>query len=232
MKLKSHSIDASSIADIAFLLLAFVILSTTLEPEKGIPAQLPEKRTTEPITKPVIERNVLEIYVNKDNEIMIEGESDKSLTDVNLSVIEFLTNSHKKTNLPELDLINETTCRENIGRLKGLISEGKSHKKGELKLWKERYSAFKLIGEFESVNSRAIIGLEYDATASYGTYLSVRDELMNGINQLRNQLCLDKFGVSFTELKAKREAVKTAEDIARIKTVRTVYPQKILKKKV
>jgi biopolymer transport protein ExbD len=232
MKLKSHSIDASSIADIAFLLLAFIILSTTLEPEKGIPAQLPEKSTEPPVAKPVIERNVLEIYVNKDNEIMIEGESDKFLTDVNLSVIEFFTNSQKETNLPDLDLVNETTCRENIGRLKGLINEGKLHKKEELKLWKERYSAFKLIGEFETVNKDAIIGLEYDEIASYGTYLSVRDELMNGINQLRNQLCLDKFGVSFTELKAKREAVKTAEDIAMIKAVRTVYPMKIVKRKV
>lgn len=55
---------------------------------------------------------------------------------------------------------------------------------------------------------------------------------MNGINQLRDQLCLDKFGVSFTKLKAKREVVKTAEDIATIKVIRTVYPQKIVKKKV
>jgi hypothetical protein len=232
MKLKSHSIDASSIADITFLLLAFIILSTTLEPEKGIPAQLPKKSTDIKIPKPVIERNVLEIYVNKDNEIMIEGESNKFLVDVNLSVMKFLSNSQIKSNLPELDLVNEETCKENIGILKGLINKGELKKKDELKLWKERHSAFKLIGEFETVNKDAIIGLEYDATASYGTYLSVRDELMNGINQLRDQLCLDKFGVSFTELKAKREAVKTAEDIARIKAIRTVYPQKIVKKKV
>ena len=232
MKLKSHSIDASSIADIAFLLLAFIILSTTLEPEKGIPAQLPKKSTDIKIPKPVIERNVLEIYVNKDNEIMIEGESNKFLVDVNLSVMKFLSNSQIKSNIPELDLVNEETCKENIGILKGLINKGELKKKDELKLWKERHSAFKLIGEFETVNKDAIIGLEYDATASYGTYLSERDELMNGINQLRDQLCLDKFGVSFTELKAKREAVKTAEDIATIKAIRTVYPQKIVKKKV
>ena len=163
---------------------------------------------------------------------MIEGESNKFLVDVNLSVMKFLSNFQIKSNLPELDQVNEETCKENIGILKGLINKGELKKKDELKLWKERHSAFKLIGEFETVNKDAIIGLEYDATASYGTYLSVRDELMNGINQLRDQLCLDKFGVSFTELKAKREAVKTAEDIARIKAIRTVYPQKIVKKKV
>ena len=131
-----------------------------------------------------------------------------------------------------ISLFTQRDTVKEIGILKRFINDGKSHKKQELKLWEERYEAFKLIGEYKTVNKEAIIGLEYDATASYGTYLSVRDELMNGINQLRDQLCLDKFGVSFTELKAKREAVKTAEDIARIKAVRTVYPQKIVKKKV
>lgn len=233
MKLKPNSVDASSIADIAFLLLAFIILSTTLEPEKGIPARLPEKKSIDqPIPILKNERDVLEIYVNKDNAIMIEGKIDKLLPDVNLSVIEFLTNPLNTEEMPKQDLVNETTCKENIGILKGFINEGKSHKKYELKLWEERYEAFKLIDEYKTVNKEAIIGLDYDATASYGAYLSVRDELMSGINQLRDQLCLDKFGVSFTELKAKREAVKTAEDIARIKAVRTVYPQRIVKKKI
>ncbi|MEN8927966.1 MAG: biopolymer transporter ExbD [Flavobacteriales bacterium] len=233
MKLRPNSIDASSIADIAFLLLAFIILSTTLESEEGIPAKLPEKNSVDdPIPIVKNERDVLEIYVNKANEIMIEGEQDKFLSDVNLSVMEFLTNKQNGENLPKLDLVNEITCKANIGRLIGLETHGKFIDKNDLKLWEERYEAFKLIGEFKTVNKEATIGLEYDATARYGTYLSVRDELMNGINQLRNHLCLDKFGVSFTELSAKREAVRTAEDIARIKAVRTVYPQRIIKKKV
>ena len=232
MKLKPNSIDASSIADIAFLLLAFIILSTTLEPEKGIPAQLPKKKPIDiPISKPVTERNVLEIYVNKANEIMVEGERDKLLSDVNFAVVQFLTNPQNDVNFPELDKVNEVTCKENIGLLKRLINKGKGSKKDELKLWENRYAAFKLLGEFETVNKNAIIGLEYDETTSYGTYLGVRDELMNGINTLRDRLSLDKFGISFTELKAKREAIKTAEDIARIEAIRMVYPQKIIKRK-
>ncbi len=232
MKLKPNSVDASSIADIAFLLLAFIILSTTLESEKGIPAQLPEKSIEPPVAKPVNERNVLEVYVNKNNQIMIEGESEKLISDVNLAVVKFLTNPQNEENFPELDLVNEATCKHNIGVLKGEINNGFSHKKDELELWEERYEAFKLLGEYKTVNKRAIIGLQYDETASYGSYLSVRDELMNGINQLRNQLSLERFGVSFTELTSKRDAIKTAEDIARIKAIRTVYPQNIIKRKI
>lgn len=231
MKIKSHTIDASSVADIAFLLLAFIILSTTLEPEKGIPVNLPEKKTDEPIPKPVNEENVLEIFVNKDNDIMIEGERDKTLSDIKTSVIHFFTNPNNNGGMPKLDLVNETTCKEKIGILKGLINTGNLYKEFELELWKERYSAFKLIGEYNTINKDAIIGLEYDASASYGNYFNVRDELMAGINQLRNQLSLKSFGVSYHELISKRDAVKTAEDIARIKAIRTVYPQRIIKKR-
>ena len=41
---KQQGVDASSIADIAFILLAFIIIATTLEKESGLPAVLPQKR--------------------------------------------------------------------------------------------------------------------------------------------------------------------------------------------
>jgi len=40
---KLQEVDASSIADIAFILLAFIIIATTLEKESGLPAVLPQK---------------------------------------------------------------------------------------------------------------------------------------------------------------------------------------------
>ncbi|MDB4088227.1 hypothetical protein N9544_01260 [Flavobacteriales bacterium] len=163
---------------------------------------------------------------------MIEGKNDKLLVDVNLSVIQFLTNPQNKDDLPKMDLVNEAICKLNLGVLTGEINNGLTHKKAEFELWEERYSAFKLLGEFKTVDKMAIIGLEYYVATSYGSYLGVRDELMNGINQLRNQLSFEKFGVTFKELTSKREAVKTAQDIAWIKAIRTVYPQKILKKKI
>lgn len=68
-------INASSMADIAFLLLIFFLVTTTIDQDKGIlhrlPAWTPED---EEIKAPSKERNVLEILVNSNNQLLVEQE--------------------------------------------------------------------------------------------------------------------------------------------------------------
>jgi len=71
---KLQELDASSIADIAFILLAFIIIATTLEKESGLPAVLPQKRDVEVEPPKANERNILEILVNSKDQLMIEKE--------------------------------------------------------------------------------------------------------------------------------------------------------------
>jgi len=69
-KKSSPQINASSMADIAFLLLIFFLVATTLATQKGLGLQLPPKNKME---APFIDRNIFKILINYQDKILIEG---------------------------------------------------------------------------------------------------------------------------------------------------------------
>jgi len=67
-------INAASMADIAFLLLIFFILITTIETNEGLARVLPPMPVAD---QPIIEinkRNVFEVRVNSNDQLLVEGE--------------------------------------------------------------------------------------------------------------------------------------------------------------
>ena len=67
---QSPSINAGSMADIAFLLLIFFLVSTQILNEKGIKVILPEYKENAYL-KPV-EADILDILINKNNQLLVE----------------------------------------------------------------------------------------------------------------------------------------------------------------
>jgi len=86
----SPEINAGSMADIAFLLLIFFLVTTTLDTELGIVKRLPEK--THEIGIEVNEKNVLEININSTNEILIEGKNVVQVENIRQLIIDFIDN--------------------------------------------------------------------------------------------------------------------------------------------
>ena len=87
---KSPEVNAGSMADIAFLLLNFFLVTTTIETDSGINRKLPPME--EQIDPPIIrQKNIFTVVVNKNNQLLVEEE----LTDIkdlrNLAV-DFLDN--------------------------------------------------------------------------------------------------------------------------------------------
>ena len=70
---RSAPLSTSSVADIAFLLLSFFLMTTVIEDDKGLTLVLPEW-LADPIQTPYHERNVFNIHINSNDNIMIEGE--------------------------------------------------------------------------------------------------------------------------------------------------------------
>ena len=90
MARKSPEVNAGSMADIAFLLLIFFLVTTTIETDSGINRKLPPM--DEIIDPPVIkERNIFTVVVNKNNMILVE-EKLMDLSDVRRSAVKFLDN--------------------------------------------------------------------------------------------------------------------------------------------
>ncbi len=71
----SPEINAGSMADIAFLLLIFFLVTTTMDVDTGLTRKLPPP-IEEEMEKPpeVKERNVFQVLVNANNDLLVEGE--------------------------------------------------------------------------------------------------------------------------------------------------------------
>jgi len=83
-------VNAGSMADIAFLLLIFFLVTTTIEKDKGIARQLPPDEEIEdpPIIK---QKNLFIVSVNKDDQLLVEDELMK-VGDLREAAIKFLDN--------------------------------------------------------------------------------------------------------------------------------------------
>lgn len=83
------TINAGSMADIAFLLLIFFLVTTTLDSETGIQKMIAKKTD---IAQPMHDRNVLEIAINANDEIQLEGEMIVPLKNLKQFVVDFIDN--------------------------------------------------------------------------------------------------------------------------------------------
>lgn len=82
-------VHAGSMADIAFLLLIFFLVTTTIETDKGLDRKLPQEDNQTSIV--VNERNVLRISLNKYDQLLVE-EKIMSTNQLKDQVIAFLDN--------------------------------------------------------------------------------------------------------------------------------------------
>lgn len=94
-------INAGSMADIAFLLLIFFIVATTMDVDSGILTKLPPMPEDIVENPPEIkERNVLTVLVNAKDQLLVEGEWT-DITTLRATAKEFIVNPQRKETLPE-----------------------------------------------------------------------------------------------------------------------------------
>ena len=219
-----QEINAGSMADIAFLLLIFFLVTTTMDQDIGILRQLPPP-VPEDMEKPpeVKQRNVYEVLVNSNDQLLVEGQR-MDIRDLKAGAIEFYTNPNQSPDLPELTRVSRAVVQDNLNRIRQALSEdpGNSDLKSRLETWEDKLIAIELIGEYNELPSSALISLQNDRGTSYDMYIKVQNELSAGVNQLRNNLSEDKFGVPYSSLNTADD-----NDKPKIKAIRAVYPQRI-----
>ena len=93
-KRSAPEVNAGSMADIAFLLLIFFLVTTTIETDSGLNRKLPpiEDVVDPPIIK---EKNILPVVINKNNQLLVEEELVE-LKDLRSVAMEFLDNGGGK----------------------------------------------------------------------------------------------------------------------------------------
>lgn len=102
-KREVQEINAGSMADIAFLLLIFFLVTTTMDSDTGLMRMLPpiQDPTEIPEDQQINERNILEVLVNKDNLLLVEGEII-SFDQLRQITKEFIANVDEADDMPEM----------------------------------------------------------------------------------------------------------------------------------
>ena len=75
---------------------------------------------------------------------------------------------------------------------------------------------FDIVGNYKVISKSAVISLRNDVGTTYGAYIQVQNELVAAINELRQELAMDKFGKSYVNLSTDEQ-----------KIIQDIYPQKI-----
>jgi biopolymer transport protein ExbD len=159
----SPEINAGSMADIAFLLLIFFLVTTTMDVDTGLRRLLPPPiNPNQPEPPPVRERNVFVVLVDQNDRLLVEGELG-NIRELREKTKLFFQNPASDPSLSEREMREV----ENLGEVE--VSKG-------------------------------VISLQNDRGTSYEMYIAVQNELAAAINDIRNELSQEKFGVRFDQL--------------------------------
>ena len=101
-KRKVPDINSSSTADIAFLLLIFFLITTSMDTDRGLARLLPPPPEDEKNenTDKIKERNILQVYMNKDDALMC-GNDYIGVDQLRQKAKEFIANVANAENMPE-----------------------------------------------------------------------------------------------------------------------------------
>ncbi|PRP67482.1 ExbD/TolR family protein [Nonlabens agnitus] len=90
-KRSAPEVNAGSMADIAFLLLIFFLVTTTIEVDSGIQSKLPPPVPDEVTPPKIKQKNIFQVLVNQDNRLLVENE-DMEIKDLTAAAVKFLDN--------------------------------------------------------------------------------------------------------------------------------------------
>jgi len=102
MARKVPEIPSASLADIAFMLLIFFLVTTTMDVDSGLERRLPQWVDPEELEDDdqIKERNVFVVNVNRNNQLLVEGEYAE-IDNLRDRTKEFMANPYNEENLPE-----------------------------------------------------------------------------------------------------------------------------------
>ncbi|GAA5521306.1 biopolymer transporter ExbD [Aliifodinibius salicampi] len=107
-------LGGAGMADIAFLLLIFFLLVTTIDIDTGIGLQLPPAPEEEQDPPPIKERNLLNILVNAQGMVLMDDEPT-DISEVKQKIKDFVTNNGEDPNLsesPDKAIVSIKTARQ------------------------------------------------------------------------------------------------------------------------
>ena len=171
-KRKVPEVNSSSQADIAFSLLIFFLVATTMNTDTGLarmlPPMPPENQKQEDIK--VKERNLFLVLISGNGAIMAGTPADQQIIDLRQlteKAKEFILNPYNEESLPEKK--DESIDMPDGSKWTYPVSQG-------------------------------VISLQTTRDTGYQAYIQVQNELARAFNEIRDDLAEEKFGSKFADL--------------------------------
>ena len=205
---KVPGINASSTADISFILLIFFLVVTSMSHQTGLNSRLPEK--TEDNTPPpkILQRNVLAVNVNMHSKILVKpGDMDvqefESRSDVKVTDVPF-----EKLRWIAKDFI----CNQITDARGNVVAQGLETYPVMIDtfvVWKDKDGNSHALPDNQprNISKNHVITLTTDRASEYSVYFKVANELYGAYNELRDQLAQDAYGKSYKDLDGNQQEV-------------------------
>lgn len=178
-KRQIQEINAGSMADIAFLLLIFFLVATTMNVDTGLarmlPPMPPEDQQQEDIK--VKERNLMLVLVSGNGSIMAGTPGKQALIDLHQlkdKTSEFILNPASDPSLPET---------------------------------KDNEFAMPDGSKWVYPVSEGVISLQTTRDTNYQVYIMVQNELTRAFNEVRDEVAMKKFNAKFNDLNEEQRKI-------------------------
>jgi len=218
-------ISAGSMADIAFLLLIFFIVTSSMEKESGMMRLLPEWEVE--VTEPINERNVIQILVNDRNDVTIEDEPVK-MSLIKTIVSNMILNETNNLEWPENIAIQKEELEKLLIEKRALLQAEPDSKNAELAFEnaKIRILALETFGSMYQ-KSKHVVSIQSTRGAEYATYIEVSDQILLAYKVMKERAARRKWSKSWGELSKEEKNILNIMYSSTISEAQTVQGQQL-----
>lgn len=252
-------INAGSMADIAFLLLIFFLVTTTMDKDVAYIRQIPKKLVDAPPPPPIEKRNICEIKANSRNELLFRGEALSDPDKISDKIIEFykknesLSQSQTITNIqnegylgykfPFYSFVTLDEIATNIKIEEDALDAADEADNPDLvdfhdkaiRDWREKEKALKTLkqDQLKEIHPQAHIRIDVQQQTKYELFAKIQSEVEEAIYELRDEAAKKYFQESYGVIKQRRAMDKADAkgDQKKLDVLDVLYPARIIEVK-
>jgi biopolymer transport protein ExbD len=235
-------INAGSMADIAFLLLLFFLVTTTMDKDQAYIRNIPKKIDLPPIDNKVQERDILAIKANNQNQLMVRDNIFSDPDKISDFILKFYQTNEKNNdavnNFPMYSKTTISLCDQNMSLLEQQVEE--ADRQGAIEQakffqnsydeWNKKKRAIKLYGksEIRELSVQAHIRIEVQQGTAYSIFTQIHNEIEEALFELRDKECNRLFSEQYSILKRRTAQDSDPLDKDKLDLLEILYPARII----
>lgn len=216
-------INAGSMADIAFLLLIFFLVTTTMDKDKAYKKSIPKKVETDKKPDPIEKRNTFAIIANQNNQVMVKNRFPRidNLDELSDHIIEFYTTNAEKNDVtnsfPMYSKATMSQVKAEIATITEILEAEEAKevpneetiriRTEQIGEWEKKKKALKMLGRpvLKEPHPQAHILIKVNHKTNYKTFSKIHSEIEEAMYEIRDASAKDVFGVSYGTILSKME---------------------------